>query len=61
MEISIFENKKPFRLVVVIWPMESITLDDKAEKRLFIFKMRTNFGHLYIWDQCWTHSARVEA
>jgi len=27
----------------------------------FIFKMRTNFGHLYIWDQFWAHLARVEA
>jgi len=33
----------------------------KVKARLFIFKMRTNFGHVYICDQIWAHLARVEA
>jgi len=33
----------------------------EVKARLFIFKMRTNFGHLYIWDQFCAYSTRVEA
>jgi len=33
----------------------------EVKARLFILKMRTNFGHLYVWDQFWAHSARVKA
>jgi len=39
--------------------LAKMRLNRKA--RLFIFKMRTNFGHLNIWDQFWAHLARVEA
>ena len=33
----------------------------EVKARLFIFKRRTNFGHLSICSQSWAHLARAEA